>query len=126
MTTAGELIYDADCGFCTRSATWVAGPGRAFPLVPWQSLPDLADLGLTEDDVVSAAYWRSGDGSLWRGADAIAQALVARGGVLRMAGTLLLRTPLRLLARPVYRWVAANRYRMPGSTEACRLSPPPA
>lgn len=126
MTTSGELVYDADCGFCTRSAGWVAGADRAFPLVPWQSLPDLSALGLTEDDVTSAAYWRSTDGTLWRGADAIAKALVARGGVLRLAGTLLLRTPLRLLARPVYGWVARNRYAMPGGTSACRVAPPPA
>lgn len=124
VAETGELIYDADCGFCTRTATWVAGPRHAFPLVSWQSLPDLPALGLTVDDVTSAAYWRSQDGRLWRGADAIAKALVARGGVLAVAGTLLLRTPLRVLARPVYAWVARNRYKMPGGTSACRVAPP--
>lgn len=122
VTTDGELIYDADCGFCTRTAVWVAGPHDVFRLVSWQSLPDLSALGLTEDDVTSAAYWRAPDGRLWRGGDAIAKALTARGGVLGVVGGLILRTPLRRLAGPVYGWVARNRYRLPGGTSACRAS----
>ena len=32
---------------------------------------------------------------------------------------------LRALARPVYRWVAQNRHRLPGGTAACQVNPTP-
>lgn len=121
MAVSGELIYDADCGFCTSSARWIAGDADVFPIVPWQSFPDLGALRLTIEDVTTAAYWRAPNGRLWRGSDAIAMALRARGGLLALVGVLILFTPLRPVARLVYRWTAANRYRMPGGTAACRL-----
>ena len=40
------VIYDADCGFCTRSAEFL-GRRSACEISPWQSL-DLAAVGLTE------------------------------------------------------------------------------
>jgi hypothetical protein len=38
--SSGELIYDADCGFCTRSAQWLARrrPERVR-IVAWQAVP---------------------------------------------------------------------------------------
>lgn len=122
----GRLIYDADCGFCTRSARWLAQDGAAFEIVSWQGLPDLGALGLTVEDVTTAAYWQAGDGTLSRGADAIARSLVARGGVFALTGRVLLVPPVRQLAHLVYGRVAVNRHRMPGGTGACRIDQRPA
>lgn len=118
---AGTLIYDADCGFCTRSAGWLSRGGRSFPIVAWQALPDLQTLALTVEDVTSAAYWQSTSGALWRGGDAIGMALRARSGLSSMAGRLILTRPVRPLVRVVYRRVAQNRHRMPGGSSSCRI-----
>lgn len=116
---AGTLIYDGDCGFCTSSARWLANRGRC-EITPWQSL-DLAPLGLTEDDVTRAAYWLDGSGHVSaRGAGAVAEALRACGPGWRLTGRLIQLPPVRPLADVGYAWVARNRHRLPGSTDACR------
>lgn len=115
------LIFDGDCGFCTTTAGWIE---RRLPepvrVSPWQIL-DLEELGLTENDVTTAAYWIDGEGRAHRGHLAIGRSLVAAGGFWRLVGHLLLRPPVSWLARPVYSWVAANRHRLPGATDACRV-----
>lgn len=124
--TSGRLLYDADCGFCTRAALWLARrrPDRVA-IVPWQSVPDLAGLGLREEDLSRQAYWQSGTGPLRGGSGAIAAAMVARGGLATVAGLLIASEPVRPVADVVYRAVAARRHRMPGGTDSCELTPAP-
>ncbi|MCM0621037.1 thiol-disulfide oxidoreductase DCC family protein [Nocardioides bruguierae] len=130
-TSAPVLVYDADCAFCTRCAQWLAA--RATCRVePWQSL-DLAAVGLTPEQVRTAAWWLPGGTGTDTGTDAprggaraVAASLRACRGtalspVYRAAGVLVDLPPVRPLAALVYRWVAANRYRLPGGTAACRL-----
>ena len=114
------LIYDGDCGFCTQMARWLGGhlPER-FVVTPWQGL-DLAAFGLTEQDVSTAAYWVDEDGA-HRGSTGIARCLVAMGKPWSIAGCAMAVPPLSWLARGVYRLIANNRYRLPGSTDACRI-----
>lgn len=114
------LIYDADCGFCTRAATWLARDG-AVPITSWQSIPDLEALGLDFDKVLTAAYWAVDGRATDAGASAIARALIARGGVGRIVGHVILLPPVRWIAAPVYRVIARNRHAMPGGTAACRI-----
>lgn len=116
------LVYDGDCGFCTVCARWIEArlPGGT-PVVPWQSIADLAALGLTEDDVRRAAYWIDADGAAYGGHLAVARALVAAGGGWRVVGRIVASRPVAPLAAVVYRVVAANRHRLPGSTDACRV-----
>lgn len=108
------LIYDGECGFCVRSASWIAARLPAEARVePWQSL-DLASLGLSQPQAEAAVWW-IGDGSdpqRYRGAEAIGRALVACRGVWRVVGYLIVRPPLAWLAGPVYALVAANRHRL--------------
>jgi predicted DCC family thiol-disulfide oxidoreductase YuxK len=117
---AGTVIYDADCGFCTTTAEWLRRHGGCG-LQPWQTL-DLEPLGLTEDDVRNAAYWMDGSGRVTaRGAGAIAEALQTCHHVWRLAGHVVYARPMRPVADRVYVWVARNRHRLPGSTDACKL-----
>ena len=118
--TGRTLIYDADCGFCTRSARWLVD-GQAWDAVPWQGLDDLAALGLTEDMVSTAAYWTDGGVVTGAGPTAIASALKTHGGWRRAVGAVIDLPPVRPLARAVYGVVARNRHAMPGGTDACRL-----
>jgi predicted DCC family thiol-disulfide oxidoreductase YuxK len=117
------LEFDGDCGFCTRSAEWVrtrlpAGSGVAVE--PWQRL-DLDALGLSREDVASAAWWIDRDGTKRRGHLAIAAALRAIGGAWGVVGRVLTWPVLSQLAALAYRLTARYRYRLPGSTPACKL-----
>lgn len=116
----GYLVYDADCGFCTKSATWLAGRGPV-EIRSWQSIRDLEALGLDIDMVTAAAYWVEGTAAPEAGAVAIARALEASGGYRRPVGRVIRSRPILPLARRIYAKIAVNRHRMPGSTGACRL-----
>lgn len=115
------LVYDGDCGFCTASAKWIER--RLDPDVRvemWQAL-DLDALGLTTDDVTTAAYFVDADGSLHRGHAGIGRALQHMAAPFRPIGWLMQRPPISWLAAPVYRLVARYRHRLPGATDSCRI-----
>jgi predicted DCC family thiol-disulfide oxidoreductase YuxK len=118
------LVFDGDCGFCTKSAHWISRrwtrPARAEP---WQRLgvDGLARIGLTQDEVTSAAYWVDEQGRIFRGHAAVGKALRAGRAGDRILGALLLTPPMSWLARPGYRVVARYRYRLPGATDSCRV-----
>ncbi len=115
------LVFDGDCAFCTSSAAWIE---RRLPadvrVAPWQIL-DLDELGLTEADVTTAAYWIDSDGAAHRGHLAIGRSLIAAGGAWALVGRLIVVPPVSWLAAPVYRLIARYRHRMPGATDACRV-----
>ncbi len=121
MTSAlrATLIYDGDCGFCTQTAAWMRDRGTA--ITSWQSIPDLAALGLSEADVTTAAYWIDESGAAHRGHLGIGRALVASNKPWPLVGKAILTPPIRWIAGPIYRLIAKNRFRLPGSTDACRL-----
>jgi len=114
------LIYDADCGFCTKSAKWLEGHFRdsQATIAPWQSL-ELGAFGLTESDVTSAAWWVDADGKNYGAHLSIARAMRACGGALAVAGACLEYPPVSWVAAPVYRWVARHRNQMPGGSDSC-------
>jgi predicted DCC family thiol-disulfide oxidoreductase YuxK len=117
----GLLVFDGDCGFCTASARWIeARLPESVPVEPWQSL-DLEELGLTEHDVTTAAWWIDATGGRHRGHAAIGRALIEAGGVWGLVGRLIVTPPISWIARPVYALIARNRHRLPGATDACRL-----
>ncbi|MEV0606820.1 DCC1-like thiol-disulfide oxidoreductase family protein [Polymorphospora rubra] len=120
MDTA-TFVYDGDCAFCTTCARFAERriPGPAT-IVPWQ-FADLAALGLTVDECEQAVQWVGTDGRRAAGPDAIALLLRGSSRLWRTAGRVLQFRPVRAVAWPVYRWVAANRHRMPGGTAACSL-----
>ena len=114
----GHLVYDADCGFCTRSAQWLDDAP-----VPWYSL-DLDAVQVTQTEADANAGWLEDGKVTLLGASAIAAALRAKGGAAAVAGWALTKPGLRGLAALVYPRIAANRHRMPGGTAACRIEPP--
>jgi len=115
------LIYDADCGFCTTSASRIASR-HTFTMQAWQFTDDLAALGLDEQKVTEAAHWVVDGAVVASGSDAIGHALISRGGLAALAGHIVVSFPVKYPARLVYSWVAANRHRMPGGTAACRIN----
>ena len=120
MPQSGVLIYDADCGFCVRSLGWAIKLGITCDYASWQS-SDLVELGLTEDDVTSAAWYVAGK-RRWRGHEAIACSLrTSRYLPVRWVGRLLGTSLVAPIARPAYQWIADHRYQLPGGTPACKL-----
>ena len=116
------LIYDGDCGFCTLTASWIAARLRVpISVVPWQEIRDLGELGLTEAEVTTAAYWVDAYGRLERGHRAAGRALTMASGPWVLAGWLLLFPPVSWLGAVAYSVIATNRHRLPGATAACAV-----
>ena len=120
--TSPLLVFDGDCGICTRLAAFTrrrVAPG--VRVEPWQGL-DLAALGLTEQQCQEALQWVDRTG-IRSAQDAVAAVLLAghpwwwpAGAVLRVPG-------VHALAGVTYRWVARHRHQLPGGTPACALPP---
>lgn len=118
----GRLVFDGDCGFCTRSASWLArldrrGRVEARPL----QMPGAPEwVHATRSECRDKVRWLGADGRPRSGAAAINAALAAA------LGTRLPSTLYRVSAGPqerLYDWVAANRSRLPGTTPHCRAHP---
>lgn len=118
MAEPGVLFYDPDCGFCTRTARWLAwasrGQVRIAPLTSEEADRTLAEVPPSER---WDRAWLRQDGVLYGGHEAVWHALytIPGGALLR---------PLRWipgfqpLSRRIYRWVADHRAR------TCRLPSP--
>jgi len=121
------LVFDGDCAFCSNSVRMAERWCRpAVRFVPWQSL-DLEAHGLTEEAVTSSVQWlrpRTDGQPIPSGAAAVARVLLRSRWPFRPLGALLLAPPFSWLGRLVYRWVADNRYRLPGGTPACAVNKP--
>jgi len=118
------LVFDGDCGICTTLAGVVERHVRRrpadFEVVPFQRA-DLGALGLTEAACVEALQWVAVDGRVRSAQDAVAAVLLAGRLWQRPFGVVLLAPGVNWLAGVVYRWVAANRHRLPGGTPACSM-----
>jgi len=116
------LIFDGDCGFCTRSVN----VAKRLPIDSEVTAYQFADLelyGTTEERASHEVLWVDRSGQVHGGAQAIARLLVTAGGMYAVAGWLIRTPPLRWLAAGVYRLIANNREKMPGGTTACALPP---
>jgi predicted DCC family thiol-disulfide oxidoreductase YuxK len=122
MTERPLLIYDGDCGFCTRSARVAARLPVRMRVRPWQEV-DLASLGTDEQRARHEVLWVSTSGRVSGGAAAVADLLKCCRAPWSLLGRVMSAPLVRGLAERVYRWVADNRYRLPGATPACELPP---
>ena len=107
-------------GRCACLARSTGGAGYWLSRARDQGRPNRP--GLTPEDCESAAWAVAPDGSLYRGAEAVNVALSA---------ALRTRLPHVLYKLPVigrwqdrvYRWIAANRRRLPGDVAHCSQHP---
>lgn len=114
------LLYDADCGFCTKAAALAPRLHLHMDAQALQSV-DLASLGVSAARAVEEMPLVRADGSVVYGHEAIAGALGTGPAPLRILGRLLGLPALAPAARRVYRWVARHRHQLPGGTPACAL-----
>jgi predicted DCC family thiol-disulfide oxidoreductase YuxK len=116
------LVFDGECGFCTRMLGWLRllDRRRVIDTAPYQRPGVPESLGLTREQCAAAVQWRGADGDRAEGAEAISAALAV---ALRRDW------PRRLHARTaapqqrLYDWVAAHRRRLPGVTPWCSRYP---
>lgn len=115
-----KLLYDGDCGFCTRSANRIAPHLRGVEVRPLQSV-DLLNLGVDPDRAMVEIPYVGRDGAVTYGSEAIANALADGGPRTRLLGRLMLSFPARNLAARIYPIVANHRHELPGGSSTCEL-----
>jgi predicted DCC family thiol-disulfide oxidoreductase YuxK len=121
---AGTLFFDGACGMCTRSRDLLLRMDRTGNLQtePLQSPGTAQRLGIVPTSLLESVRWLDSSGAVYSGAEA------ANAAVSAAIGT---RIPLAIYRIPgvgfieeaAYRWVAANRYRFPGTTPYCQSHP---
>ncbi|OBF60224.1 thiol-disulfide oxidoreductase [Mycobacterium sp. 852002-50816_SCH5313054-b] len=120
----GVLLFDGNCGMCTRARNGLLRLNRTGRLrtEPMQK-PGTAELvGVSAERLLESVWWLDRSGAVFAGAEAVNAALSAALGT---------KLPLRayhlpgvgLLQERVYRWVAAHRYRFRGVTPFCESEP---
>lgn len=127
MDRSGTLLYDADCGLCVATATWLARvvPSSRLGLVPLQSAEQDEDLaaavsGLNLEDRV---HFIRADGAVLTGA----HAALAAGRLIPVLGwyAALLDRPIgHLFLEPLYDEIASHRRllgRLLGLPDSCPL-----
>lgn len=116
------LLFDGDCGFCTASVQWLERWVQpTATVIAWQ-FTDLAALGVDIHECQTSIQWVTAPGRTT--SEAVAAAAVLRTGRTPwpIVGRALMVPGVRQVANSVYRLIAANRYRLPGSTPACRAA----
>ena len=120
-STGALLVFDGDCAFCTTTVNRLEALLPLFPTAtPWQWL-DLAELGLTRDDVARYA-WVVTSHHQYAGHLAFSALLRMQSApAWRFLGHLIATPPISWLAAIGYQVIAKNRHHLPGGTPACAM-----
>lgn len=121
---SGILFFDGTCGMCTRSAYLVLRLNRTgdTQVEPLQSPGTAERLGITPAQLLDSTRWLDASGAVYSGAEAMNAAVSSAIGT--RLPLMLYRIPgVRFLQDAIYRWVAAHRYRFPGTTPYCEAHP---
>jgi predicted DCC family thiol-disulfide oxidoreductase YuxK len=120
-TAAYTMLYDGNCRICRSQAQTIAGYND-------DGLIEVLDMNTPDararfPQVTPAMAQRemhlvAPDGTLYRGAEAVRETLL-RLPALRGLGELMRLPGAMGLARPLYAWVARNRYLLGGRVESC-------
>jgi len=120
----GVLIFDGQCGMCTRVRNGLLRLNRTGRLrtEPMQKPGVSERVGVTKERLLESNWWLDSSGAVFAGAKAM------NAAVSTALGT---RLPLQVYLLPgvgpvqemVYRWVAAHRYRFRGVTPLCESEP---
>lgn len=120
----GVLIFDGNCGMCTRVRNGLLRINRTGQLrtEPMQGSGVPQRVGVDSERLTESVWWLDSSGDVFAGAKAM------NAGVSTALGTtmplMLYRLPgIGPLQEAVYRWVAAHRYRFRGVTPLCESDP---
>jgi predicted DCC family thiol-disulfide oxidoreductase YuxK len=120
----GILFFDGACGMCTRSVELLLRVNRTGDLQTdvLQSPGAAERLGIPPWQLLESGRWLDSSGAVYSGAEAMNAALSAAIGT-RFPLALYRIPGIRHVQDAIYRWVAANRYRFPGTTPYCQSHP---
>ena len=121
---SGILFFDGACGMCTRSVELVLRLNWTgeLQIEPLQSAGAAERLGISPSQLLDSARWLDSSGVVYSGAEAMNAAVSSAIGT--GLPLLLYRIPgMRFIQDAIYRWVAAHRYRFPGTTPYCQSHP---
>lgn len=113
------ILTDHDCGFCQRTAALVPRLGFKVDVRTLQA--ELPMPGVDSDLALVEMAYMGPDGDVRYGARAWAAILRTGAWPWRVVAAVMDSRPVAPVAARVYRWISANRDRMPGGTPACRL-----
>lgn len=121
---SGILFFDGACGMCTKSRDLLVRFNRTGDLhsEPLQSPGAAERLGVPPARLLESVRWLDSSGAVYAGAEAANAAVSAALGT-RVPLALYGVPGIRFLEDVVYRWVAAHRYRFPGTTPYCQSHP---
>lgn len=114
------LTYDNDCGFCTKAANWLVQRSDSTEAIAFQEFDYIA-VGLTYEQISTAAYFIRADGRIFRGTVAMGHALLHARYPWRLLGWPLVLPLTSWIGRMCYPILAKNRHRLPGGTASCKL-----
>lgn len=119
------LLFDGDCAFCTASVDFLKRYVRPrAKITAWQRA-DLDSLGVSAQECQRSIQWFAAPGmSPVTEGRAVAAALRSGATPWPILGWAMQVPGVINVANMAYRVVAANRYRLPGSTPACKLPDP--
>lgn len=118
----GLLVFDGQCGFCTRSVGWARALDRRgrVEVRPYQEPGVPESIGTDAATCSEAVQWQGRDGVRLEGAAAVNALLDTVSGT-RIPSTVYRATSG--LQERVYQWVADHRGRFPGMTPYCQSHP---
>ena len=120
----GILFFDGACGMCTKSRDLLLKINRTGELrtEALQSARAAERLGIPPSRLLESVRWLDSSGAVYSGAEAANAALSSAVGTT-LPLTLYRIPGIRFVEDAVYRWVAAHRYRFPGTTPYCQSHP---
>jgi len=121
---AGTLFFDGACGMCTRSRDLLLRMDRTgnVQTEALQSPGAAQRLGIAPTSLLESVRWLDSSGAVYSGAEAANAAFSAAIGT--RIPLVIYRIPgVGFIEEAIYRWVAANRYRFPGTTPYCQSHP---
>jgi len=120
------LFFDGDCAFCSASVRRVVALDKheRVSFAPLQGKL-AAELGFSKyaaSEEGTMVLLRESDGKVFTRSDALIELARGLGGAWRL--TTVARFIPKFLRDAVYRWIANNRFRFMGKSDACSLPDP--
>lgn len=118
------VYFDGVCGMCNVAVNFLMGIDRHARLrfAPLQGTTAAQNVPQADRESLKSIVLQSG-GQTWRNSSALVRVLWTVGGLWRVPAALLWVVP-RPLRDAGYAFVSANRYRLLGQKEVCRLPTP--
>ena len=116
------VLYDGDCAFCSSAARFAEQRiAKNLHFAAYQ-LTELVPYGLTAAECAQALKFIDQSGNIHSAQNAIAEILISSGKIWYGFGKLLKLPGINLIAALGYKFVAANRHKLPGGTPTCKMN----